>query len=113
MTEPAGVGRPRKWASNAERMRAYRARQRERPGGPLDRSDFPGVALDRLLPRDRVAELTDERDRLWAQIVRLRQQIRDLERTNAGAPPAARSGAVNGLSRAERRRLEREQARER
>jgi hypothetical protein len=29
MIEPRRVGRPRKWASNAERMRAYRARQRE------------------------------------------------------------------------------------
>ena len=112
MVDEPGPGRPRKWADNAERMRAYRAGERERRDAL--RGDHTTSEL-----AERVVELTGERDRLWTQIVRLQQRIAQLENALAGHPaidtptdptPAATS-PQNGLSRAERRRLEREQQR--
>ena len=113
MANETGPGRPRKWANNTERMRAYRARERERRD-PL-RGDHTTAELT-----ERVVELTSERDRLWTQVVRLQQHIAQLENALAGhrtldtpaAAPAATS-PHSGLSRAERRRLEREQQRHR
>jgi hypothetical protein len=114
MTGRSGVGRPRKWASNAERMRAYRARQRDRDARLVDPADAPRTVADNQRLRQRIAELTDERDRLWAQIVSLQLRLRDLERVSAGAPTVSSlNGTQIGLPRAERRRLEREQARRR
>jgi hypothetical protein len=112
MVDQTGPGRPRKWADNAERMRAYRASEHERRD-PL-RGDHSVVEL-----AGRVVELTGERDRLWAQVVRLQQRITQLENALAGHPPidtpadppTAATGPQSGLSRAERRRLEREQQR--
>jgi len=110
--EQPGPGRPRKWADNAERMRAYRAGERERRDALRGDQSVAELA-------ERVVELTSERDRLWAQLVRLQQRIAQLENALAGHPdvdtptdpPAPVSGPQSGLSRAERRRLEREQQR--
>ena len=94
-------------------MRAYRAGERER------RDALRGdQTTDELAGR--VVELTSERDRLSTQIVRLQQRIAQLENTLAGHPTidtpadptAAATAPTNGLSRAERRRLEREQQRQ-
>ena len=110
MDDQPGPGRPRKWASNAERMRAYRANERERRDALKGSHSTAGLA-------ERVIELTAERDRLWAQVIRLQQHVAQLENQLAGDPPPANPPesptAVPGLSRAERRRLEREQARRR
>lgn len=112
MVDQPGPGRPRKWADNAERMRAYRAGERQRRDALRDDQTTDELA-------ERVVELTGERDRLWAQIVRLQQRIAQLENALAGHPsidtptdpPAAATSPPSGLSRAERRRLEREQQR--
>ena len=53
---------------------------------------------------ERVAQLTDERERLWAQIVRPQQHIRELEFGQA-TTGLGRAGPPTALSRAERRRL--------
>ena len=105
------AGRPRKWASNAERMRAYRAVERERREALRGRHDIAQMA-------ERVVELTVERDRLWQQVVRLQQRIAQLENALAGhtlepTPATPAPAALLGPSRAERRRLEREQQRRR
>jgi predicted nucleic acid-binding Zn-ribbon protein len=68
--------RPRKWASNAERMRAYRAVERERREALRGHHDISDMA-------ERVVELTVERDRIWQQVVRLQQRIAQLE--NSGS----------------------------
>jgi hypothetical protein len=104
-------GRPRKWTSNAERMRAYRAVERVR------REAFSGNH-DATEMAERVVTLTTERDRLWQQVVRLQQRIAQLENPLAGhkidaTSPAPAPVAPVGLPRAERRRLEREQQRRR
>lgn len=39
-------GRPRKWTSDAERMRAYRARERERTARLLDPADAPEALIE-------------------------------------------------------------------
>jgi hypothetical protein len=111
MGEQPGPGRPRKWASNAERMRAYRASEREQRDALKGKHSTAELA-------ELVVELTGERDRLWAQVVRLQQHVAELENQLAGHPPpagptVAAQRAPGGLSRAERRRLEREQARRR
>ena len=110
MTEN-GPGRPRKWSSNAERMRAYRAVERQRREALRGKHDISEMA-------ERVVELTAERDRLWQQVVRLQQRIAQLENALAGhtlepTPPTPAPAAPVGPSRAERRRLEREQQRRR
>ena len=95
-------------------MRAYRARQRERNARLVDPADAPEAVAEGRLLRERIDELTDERDRLWAQVVRLQERIRDLERAGSGRPPdPSTSDQPRSLSRAERRRLERAQARRR
>lgn len=112
MVEQPGPGRPRKWASNAERMRAYRAGGRERREALKGNNTTDELAA-------RIVELAGERDRLWAQVVRLQQRIAQLENALAGHPPIdtpadpppAATSPQSGLSRAERRRLEREQQR--
>ena len=104
-------GRPRKWASNAERMRAYRAVERERREALRGHHDVAEMA-------ERLVELTAERDRLWQQVVRLQQRAAQLENALTGhalEPTPATPGTATSLgpSRAERRRLEREQQRRR
>jgi hypothetical protein len=104
-------GRPRKWESNAERMRACRARQRQMAARMVDLAIAPeAAAAENHRLRERVAQLKDERDRLWAQVGRLQDRIRELERgDNADANTV--TDAPQGLGRAERRRLAREFAR--
>jgi hypothetical protein len=104
-------GRPRKWISNAERMRAYRAVERARREALRGHHDVGEMA-------ERVVDLTAERDRLWQQVVRLQQRIAQLENALAGRAPEPTAttpapAAHVGPSRAERRRLEREQQRRR
>jgi hypothetical protein len=65
-------GRPRKWTSNAERMRAYRAVERERREAVRGHHDIAEMA-------ERIVALTAERDRLWQQVVRSQQRIAQLE----------------------------------
>ena len=104
-------GRPRKWANNAERMRAYRSVERERREALRGHHDIAEMA-------ERVVTVTAERDRLWQQVVRLQQRIAQLENALAGHPLDAGTStsapvAIVGLARAERRRLERKQQRRR
>jgi hypothetical protein len=104
-------GRPRKWASNAERMRVYRAVERERREALRGQHNIAEMA-------ERVVTVTAERDRLCQQVVRLQQRIAQLENALAVHPIDATSSrrapaATVGLSRAERRRLQREQQRRR
>jgi len=80
MGDKPGPGRPRKWASNAERMRAYRAVERERRDALKGKHSAAELA-------ERVVELTGERDRLWQQVVRLQQRVAQLESQLAGHPP--------------------------
>ena len=92
-------------------MRAYRARQREGYARLVDPADAPRTVADNHRLRERVAQLTDERNRLWAQVVRLQQHVRELERAQVGEPLRLSTSGAGAVSRAERRRLEREQAR--
>ena len=109
MADRTGPGRPRKWADNAERMRAYRTVQRQQRDAL--HGDTDTVALAR-----RVVELTGERDRLWTQVARLQQHIAVLENQLAGhsapaQPRTAVEGPLSALSRAQRRQAERDQRR--
>ncbi len=59
--------------------------------------------------RERVDQLVDEHDRLWAQVLRLQERIRELERVTIAEPrSSSASSPPGGMSRAQRRRLERE-----
>lgn len=154
MTVPGKGGRPRKWRSDADRVRAYRARQAGLDEPPvlakaLDDGDELarvwamvrdlGEQLDtanttlkqvrrerdqtrRELEREqrrwvwiesRNIELTAERDRLLGELDELRDRPRVIAtpRPTTTAPPPAPQQPT--LSRAERRRLEREQQRRR
>ena len=94
-------------------MRAYRARQRERYARLVDPADAPDAIADNHLLRERIDQLIDERDRLWAQILRLHTHIEELERAGASQRPApSPSDRPRALSRTERRRRERERARQ-
>ena len=55
-------GRPRKWSSDAERMRAYRARQREQTARLVDPAGVPEALMENRRLRERIAQLEDERD---------------------------------------------------
>jgi hypothetical protein len=46
----------------------------------IDPADAPKTVADGRLLRERIDQLTDARDRLWAQIVCLQDHIRVLER---------------------------------
>lgn len=75
-----GPGRPRKWADDAERMRAYRAKvARER-----NVIKAGGTYVEMA---EQIAELTRQRDKNWAQVTRLQEQVKDLKRDQ----PARRS----------------------
>lgn len=93
-------------------MRAYRTRQRERTARLVDPAEAPEALIDNRKLRDRIAQLEDERDRLWAQIIRVQGELR--ARTTDHHTPGTRvDGEPSGpaLPRAERRRREREAAR--
>jgi len=119
-------GRPRKWSSDAERMRAYRARERERTARLVDPVNAPEALIENGKLRERIVQLEAERDRLWAQIVRLQGELRAsataIPSTSSSPPPSVTDhrmpetrvdGETSGLGlpRAERRRREREAAR--
>lgn len=96
---------------NAERMRAYRERERQRREALRGQHTTAEMA-------ERIVEFTTERDRRWAQVVRLQQRVVQHENQIAGHPDATNktttgTDALVRLSRAERRWLEREQARRR
>jgi hypothetical protein len=103
-------GRPRKWSSDAERMRAYRDRQRDRAARLVDPAEAPEALIENRKLRERVDQLEDERDRLWSQIVRLQAELRARAIELATSVTGSRPSDVP-TSRAERRRREREAAR--
>ena len=79
-----GRGRPRKWASDRERVRAWRAAERAR------RQLWSGkVDVDELIAK--VQHVESERDRNWQQVLELRAERRTLERGPPGRdhPPPA------------------------
>ena len=61
-------GRPRKWSSDAERMRAYRARQRERTARLVDPANAPEALIENGKLRERIVQLEAQREPLWAQM---------------------------------------------
>lgn len=103
-------GRPRKWSSDAERMRAYRDRQRDRSARLVDPAEAPEALIENRKLRERVDQLEEERDRLWSQIVRLQAELRARAVEPATPVTGSRPSDVP-TSRAERRRREREAAR--
>ena len=110
MTGPRRPGGPRKWESNAERMREYRVRQRGAAARMVDPTVAPEAVVENGRLRECVAELEAERDRLWAQVEHLQARIRKFERGYTSEGSVA-TDAPRGLPRAERRRLARELAR--
>lgn len=90
-------------------MRAYRTQQRA-AADALRGVDGRGELVERL------QRVIAERDRLQVEVNELQGRVRDLE-TATRQPPASRparadvAGSQPVLSRAERRRLEREQRR--
>jgi predicted nuclease with TOPRIM domain len=91
-------------------MRAYRVRQRQVAARMVDPALAPEAAAENDRLRERIAQLEDERDRLWGQVGRLQGRIRELERGDTSDASAA-TDVPRGLGRAERRRLARELAR--
>ena len=164
MTVPGKGGRPRKWRSDADRSRAYRARQAGADEPPvlaqaLDDGDelarvwamvrVFGAELDaakatiKRTGRERdqahrelatekrrwgwieahITEITAERDRLATERDTLAQELADIRQdvarlqqllaSLATTPTLPVATVPGGLSRAQRRQLEREQARRR
>jgi hypothetical protein len=91
-------------------MRAYRVRQREVAARMVDLAIAPDAAAENRRLRERVAQLEAERDRLWSQVGRLQDRIRQLERVDTSDGNAVTAGPGR-LGRAERRRHARESAR--
>lgn len=94
-------------------MRAYRKRLRERTARLVDPASAPAAVIENRRLRDRVAQLEDERDRLWAQVVRLQEELRNIPRRDPSrsVDESPTAGKAPSMSRAQRRRLERERAR--
>lgn len=79
-------GRPQKWADNAERMRAYRAKVAHERNVVKAGGTYVEMA-------EQIAELTRQRDKNWAQVTRLQEQIKTLKRdqpTRRTVPEPAR-----------------------
>lgn len=124
--KPRGRGRPRKWATEADRARAYRERKAEEHASVdelrVERRVLKRKLSDALRGRDR-AERALERasaraDGLAAEVERVREQLREakaqvsaLRARNEellGATPTTRPvEATPGLSRQQRRAMER------
>jgi len=68
-----GPGRPRKWADDAERMRAYRAKVAHERAVIKAGGTYVEMA-------EQIEELTRQRDKNWAQVERLQEQIKALKR---------------------------------
>lgn len=66
MTVPGKGGRPRKWASQRDRQRAWRARQAGQPE--------PDTYANKLDDGDLLAAALTERDHLASELAELRQQ---------------------------------------
>lgn len=94
-------------------MRAYRARQRERAARLVDPADAPAALAENRQLRERVVQLEEERDRLWAQVLRLQEELRVLQRACVSEASSRQTADATSppLPRAQRRRLERERAR--
>ena len=75
-----GPGRPQKWADNAERMRAYRAKIAHERNVIKAGGTYVEMA-------EQIAELTRQRDKNWDQVTRLQEQIKALRQDQ----PARRS----------------------
>lgn len=78
-------------------MRAYRSRQRQRNARLVDPADAPNAVADNYELRERVDQLSGERDRPWAQILRLSDHIRELERF--GDKPTDSAGPERSATR--------------
>lgn len=72
MTVPGKGGRPRKWRSDADRVRAYRARQRDLP-------EPPGV-VEAIEDGDELAEAWETIRRLGVQLDEAQQGAESLRR---------------------------------
>jgi chromosome segregation ATPase len=99
VTVPGKGGRPRKWRSDADRVRAYRARQAGR--------DEPPELADALANGDELARAMEEIRALRAELVAtgqteqaLRQELRSLRRDLAAR--IKRFGWLEGASEAQR-----------
>jgi hypothetical protein len=57
-------------------MRAYRTGERERTARLVDPDEAPEALIENRKLRERVVQLEDERDRPWAQIIRLQGELR-------------------------------------
>jgi hypothetical protein len=66
-------------------MRAYRVRLRECSERLVDPASAPAAVVENRHLRERVAQLEDERDRLWAQLVRLQEKLRNFPRRDPSA----------------------------
>lgn len=134
MTVVGKGGRPRKWASDADRVRAYRARLRGEAEPPTvsevieDETVVAGLwrrvhGLERLVTMrdDDLSELRSELGRLQRELDATTRRLAgaagerdfykaELERHKAARPPDREASAsVNAsANRAERRRLDRE-----
>lgn len=121
-------GRPRKWASEAERVRAYRQRKAEEQAD-VDALRVERRALKRQLSdavrgrrraesalereRNRTERLQNELDgalerlrRSESQVEQLRSKVQELVAKDKPAPPAAATAPT--LSREQRRAIERD-----
>ncbi len=78
-----GPGRPRKWANDAERMRAYRAKVAH------ERNVFKAGGTYAEMA-EQITELTRQRDKNWDQVTRLHEQIKAMKSDR----PARRSAPV-------------------
>ncbi|HVM08069.1 MAG TPA: hypothetical protein VM345_06390 [Acidimicrobiales bacterium] len=122
---PRGRGRPRMWATEAERARAYRERKAEEHASVdelrVERRMLQRKLSDALRGRERAEKALEaasaQADRLAAEVERVREQLRDaqaqvssLRRKNEEllATPAPQPlEAMPGVSRQQRRALER------
>jgi hypothetical protein len=86
------VGRPRKWASEAERKRAYRERL------AADREDPIGLRRDLRTERRRTAGLKQENDRLLARLAAADRRVEAAE-TAAREAQGRLTGLREGVSR--------------
>ena len=80
-TPKRGPGRPRKWADDAERMRAYRAKVAHERAVVKAGGTYVEMA-------EQIAELTRQRDKNWTQVERLQEQIKTLKRDQPTRRPA-------------------------
>ena len=76
----------------------------------VDPEIAPEAAAENHRLRERLVQLEDERNRLWAQVERLQDRIQQFERVDIW-DDSAPTDAPRGLTRAERRRVAREVAR--